>query len=118
MARILLLLSAIFLITTFGLHTAIISGNRLHRPRYTNRPFLMILPWLCGLILPVFAWGQLTHIHWGWLLLLNFVVVFFISPILAQVALQLSRKRKKIGRKVLTVFSLGLICLIIGTILR
>ncbi|MGL5260945.1 MAG: hypothetical protein ACRC9P_01005 [Bacteroides sp.] len=118
MAKVLLVLAALFLITTFGLHTLIISGNRSKRPRYTERPVYMILAWICGLILPVVAWNQLLHIGWGWLLLLNLIVVFFWAPYLGRLVLFLSKNKPKLGKQILTTFSVGMICLLIGTILR
>lgn len=119
MSHVLLFLGALLLIATLGIHTSIISGNRVKRPRYTRKPSLMLLPWLCGLILPIFAWTQLTNIPWGWLLLLNFVLVFFGSPILAYLIILIGRrKRKKMSRKLVTTLALGIVFLVVGSILH
>lgn len=118
MSKLLLVLGGILLISTFGLHTIIISGDKNKRPRYTRRPLLMLMPWLCGLILPVVAWGQLTPLHWGWLVILNFVVVFFFAPTITRFVLKVHFKTRRISKKMITIVSLGLFCLILGTILH
>lgn len=118
MANILLILGAIFLIASFGLHLLIISGDRQKRPRYTRKPILILLLWLCGLILPVIAWSQLTPLHWGWLVLINFTLVFFFAPMLSRLIIKLFIRTKRVSKKLIKVVSLGLICLIVGSILR
>jgi|UPI00037251D6 glucan phosphoethanolaminetransferase (alkaline phosphatase superfamily) len=118
MAKILLIIGAILLIASFGLHLIIISGDRQKWPRYTRKPILILLLWLCGLILPILAWGQLTPIHWGWLVLINFALVFFFAPTITRMILKLFVRTRRISKKLITVVSLGLLCLIIGSILH
>lgn len=118
MAKILLVIGAILLISSFGLHTFIISGDKHKRPRYTRKPYLMLMPWLCGLILPVIAWGQLTPLHWSWLVVLNFVFVFFCSPFITRAMLFIHFKTRRISKKMITTVTLGLTLLILGSILH
>lgn len=106
------------MIIVLGLHTVIVSGDRVRWPKYTSHPILMILPWICGLILPILPWMKLTKLNWGLLLVINFVVVFFLSHVFAYVFSSFFPKLKRYGPKILTASILGAICLIIGFILK
>ena len=117
MAKFILLLAALLLIVAFGLHTTILSGPHDERPSYTMSPSLMMLPWLSGFILPIFAWIKLTNIPWGWLLILNFVFVFFISPSLTRSFIRIFSSRRRLSRDMLHAFILGVAFLIVGRFL-
>ncbi len=118
MANALLIIGGILMIIVLGLHTVIVSGDRLRWPSYTSQPVLMILPWVCGLILPILPWVKLTKLNWGLLLILNFVVVFFLAHVFAYVFSSFFVKMKRYGPKILIASILGVICIAIGFILK
>lgn len=118
MANVLLILGGLFMIIVLGLHTVIVSGDRVRWPKYTSNPLLMVLPWVCGLVLPILSWANVTKLNWGILLILNFVVVFFLGHVFAYVFSSFFIKMKKYGPKIATAVALGVICLITGLILK
>ncbi len=118
MANVLLILGGLFMIIVLGLHTVIVSGDRIRWPKYTTRPILMILPWVCGLVLPILCWAKLTKLNWALLLILNFVVVFFLSHVFAYVFSSFFVKMKKYGPKILIATILGVLCIITGYLLK
>jgi hypothetical protein len=50
MSTILLIISAILFIATFGIHMMINSGNKLDKPMYTREPILSTIPWISGFV--------------------------------------------------------------------
>lgn len=118
MANALLIIGGLMMIIVLGLHTVIVSGDRLRWPSYTSKPILMILPWICGLVLPLLPWIKLTKLNWALLLILNLVVVFFLSHVFAYVFSSFFMKMKSYGPKILIATILGIICITIGFILK
>lgn len=117
MANILLILGGLFMIIVLGLHIVIVSGDRVRWPKYTNNPLFMILPWICGLILPILSWAKLTTLNWGLLIVLNFVLAFFLGHVFAYVFSSFFIKMKKYGPKILIAILLGVGCIATGYLL-
>ena len=117
MAQFILVLSALLLITAFGIHTFIVCKPHSDRPAYTIRPSLMLLPWVCGLLLPVLAWAKVSSIPWGWLIILNFVFVFFIAPSLTRSFIKIFSTKRCLSKDMFATLSVGLVLLVVGRIL-
>lgn len=118
MSTILLVIGAILLISTFGIHSIITNSNEYDKPMYTTNPLLSAIPWISGFILPVIAWTNITEFHWLALFFINLAVVWILGPWLTKGFLVRFASGKGLGKDMLTAFVAGVIALIVGFLLK
>lgn len=109
MQTVLLIISAVLFISTFGIYSIIINGSEFDKPIYTGNPLISALPWISGFILPVFIWIKITEFNWIALFFVNLAVVLFIGPWLTKGFLVRFASGKGFGKDMLTAFIAGII---------
>lgn len=114
MATALLIIGAVLLISTFGIHAIISNESEFDKPMYTSNPLMSELPWISGFILPVIAWANITEFHWIALFFINLAVVWISGPWLTKGFLVRFASGKGLGKDMLTAFIAGIIALVIG----
>ena len=117
MATILLIISAVLFISTFGIHSTILNDDKFDKPLYANDSIMSSIPWISGFIMPVFIWANIFHVHWIALFFINFAFVWILGPWLTRGFLVRFASGKGLGKDMLTAFVAGIISLIIGLIL-
>lgn len=117
MTTVLLVIGAVLLISTFGIHATISNGSEIDKPMYTSNPLISVIPWISGFVLPVIAWANITELHWIALFFINFVVVWILGPWLTKGFLVRFASGKGLGKDMLTAFIAGIITLVIGLII-
>lgn len=118
MATVLLVIAAVLLISTFGIHSFISNGSEFDKPMYTSNPFMTAIPWISGFILPVIAWANITEFHWIALFFINLAIVWILGPWLTKGFLVRFASGKGLGKDMLTAFVAGIIALVIGLVLK
>jgi hypothetical protein len=115
MATTLLVLSIVFFITTFGIHSLIAKGNIVNRPMYLSTPFVVV-PWISGLILTLIPVALLCDYSWLIIIIVNTIFVFLAGPFIT--TFYLSRLSTGVlGKDMVYSFGLGVLTLTIGMLL-
>lgn len=117
MSTVLLVISAILLISTFGIHM-VIKSDIIGQPMYLSNPFLSAIPWISAFVLAVIAWANVIEWHWLLLFIINLVVVFALGPAITKGFLVRFASGKGLGRDMFTSFVLGVILLIVGLVIK
>lgn len=118
MGTVILIISAVLFISTFGIHSFISNGNEFDKPMYLNNPLMSSIPWISGFIIPVIIWAQVTDFHWIALFFINLVVVWILGPMLTKGFLVRFASGKGLGRDMITAFIAGIVMLIIGLLVK
>ena len=118
MSTVLLVIGAVLLISTFGIHSTIINSSQLDKPIYTTNSLMSAIPWISGFILPVVAWANIMEFHWIALFFINLAVVWILGPWLTKGFLVRFASGKGLGKDMLTAFVAGIVALVIGLVIR
>ena len=118
MGTVILIISAVLFISTFGIHSFILNGSEFDKPMYTSNPLMSAIPWISGFIIPVIIWTQITDFHWIALFFINLAVVWILGPMLTKGFLVRFASGKGLGKDMLTAFIAGVITLIIGLLVK
>jgi hypothetical protein len=118
MGTVILIISAVLFISTFGIHSFISNGNEFDKPMYTSNPLMSSIPWISGFIIPVVIWSQITELHWIALFFINLAVVWILGPMLTKGFLVRFASGKGLGKDMFTAFIAGIVTLIIGLLVK
>jgi hypothetical protein len=80
MTTVLLIISALLFIATFGIYMNIRNTNHEHIGGLN----MSLLPWISGFILPIIPFTLVFEVHWLAVFVLNIVVVYVIGPAIAR----------------------------------
>jgi hypothetical protein len=116
MATFFLIISAILFITTFGIHMIIYNGDPLDKPMYTRDPFMSVIPYISGFVLPVIPLTLVFEFHWLVMFFINFGIVFFLWPVLTKGFLARMASGRGFGIDMMYSFIGAIITLIIGIV--
>jgi len=117
MATVLLVIGAVLLISTFGIHSSILESE-IDNPAYTSNPLLSAIPWISGFVLPVIVWAKITEFHWLALFFINLGVVRILGPLLTKGFLIRFASGKGLGIDMVTAFVSGIITIVIGLVIQ
>ena len=118
MSTLLLVVSAILFIATFGIHIMINMGDPLDRPAYTRDPIMSSIPLISGFILPVIPFTIVSGFHWLAIFFINLIVVLTLGPMLTRAFLVRFASGKGLGKDMMSSFIIGIVTLVIGLIFR
>jgi hypothetical protein len=118
MGTVILIISAVLFISTFGIHSFISNGSEFDKPMYTSNPLMSSIPWISGFIIPVVIWTQITEFHWIALFFINLAVVWILGPMLTKGFLVRFASGKGLGKDMFTAFIAGIVTLIIGLLVK
>lgn len=118
MATIILIISGVLFISTFGIHSTIKSGNEIDKPVYLRDPLMSSIPWGAGFIMPIFSWSNAFDYNWIGLFFINFAIVYIFGPWLTKGFLVRFASGKDPGKDMVTAFVAGIISLVIGVFLK
>lgn len=112
MVTVFFILSIIFFITTFGIHSMINNRIESDKPMYLSTP-LILIPLISGLVLPVIPLSYLFEYHWLAITIVNFSVVWVLGPFLTKAYL-IRLSTGILAKDMLYSFGLGSLALTIG----
>jgi len=118
MGVILLIISAILFIATFGIHAMITSGDKFDQPMYIHNPLMTSIPWISGFVLPVIPFSIVFDVNWIAIFFINLAVVWLLGPMLTKSFLVRFASGKGLGKDMLTSFIAGIVVLIIGLLVN
>lgn len=118
MGTLLLIIGAVLLISTFGIHSIISNRNEYDKPLYTKNPLMSSIPWISGFILPVIAWVNIIEFHWIVLFFINLILVLILGPWLTKGFLVRLSGGEGLGKDMKTAFIGGIIALVIGLTIK
>lgn len=75
----LLIASIILLTITFGIHLKVMSSIENKIAASVDGSVIRYIPVLCAIVLPVIALRKLFNIHWLWLIIINLIILYFLS---------------------------------------
>ena len=118
MSTLLLIVSAILFIATFGIHIMINMGNPLDRPAYTTDCIMSSIPLISGFILPVIPLAIVSGFHWLAVFFINLFVSLILGPMLTRAFLVRFASGKGLGKDMMYSFIIGVVTLVIGLIFK
>jgi hypothetical protein len=118
MGAILLIISAILFIATFGIHVIIARADKFDQPMYIHNPLMTSIPWISGFVLPVIPFSILFDVNWIAIFFINIAVVWLLGPMLTKAFLVRFASGKGLGKDMLTSFIAGIVVLIIGLLVN
>ena len=118
MATIILIISAILFIATFGIHATITSQDKWDQPMYVNNPLMSSIPWISGFVLPVIPLTIVFDANWIAIFFINLGIVWFLGPTLTKGFLVRFASGKGLGNDMLVSFVAGIVTLITGLLIK
>ena len=118
MASIILIISAILFISTFGIHSAIITKDRFDQPLYVHNPLMNSLPWISGFVMPVIPLTSVFELNWIAVFFINIAIVLILGSILTRGFLVRFASGKGLGYDMVVSFIAGIVTLIIGLLIK
>lgn len=117
MATIILILSAILFIATFGIHVMITNQDESEQPLYIHNPLFNAIPWVSGFILAVIPQAVIFEINWIAMFFINLALVWLLGPMLTKAFLIRLSSGKGLGNDMFVAFTAGLVALFIGLLI-
>ncbi|WP_316787101.1 hypothetical protein [Pedobacter frigiditerrae] len=115
MNELITILSLFLLINTYGIHSIIIGRRDVNRPMYISTP-LVLIPLLCGFVLPIIPWYIILEYNWILLFFINAILVYFIAPVISGIYLSLLTT-KSLGKDMVFSLAAGLLTLLLAMFL-
>ena len=113
---LILVVSAILFISTFGIHIFI--TNQKDGNLYLLNPILTSIPWISGFVLPVIPFSIVFKFSWVAVFFINGFLVWLIGPWLTRKYLDWFLSGKGLGVDMVNTFKGGVIFLIIGLLIK
>ena len=118
MGAVLLIISAILFISTYGIHAIITNREKFDQPLYVHNQLMTSIPWVSGFILPVIPFSTVFEANWVAIFFINLAVVWLLGPMLTKAFLVRFASGKGLGKDMQTSFIAGIVVLIIGLLVN